>query len=121
MILTPDEAKGLAPDLANVAADLLEFQLEGIEQAIKGETNNDFSRFADETGEIQWPADVKMGVLGLLKYANSTAAAKASQGIASETISRHSVTYSQPGSAETAAGFPASLMVFLDPYRRARF
>lgn len=120
MILTLEEIKALAPDLTATDAQL-EFRLEAVEQAIKGETNNDFSRFKDSAGDIEWPADIKAGALQLMEWALGGAAEKAREGIASETISRHSVSYSAPSSAETVAGYPAHLMRFLDPYRKARF
>lgn len=117
MILTVEEIKGLIPDISD-SDQSIKFRLEGIEQAIKGETNNDFSRYRDSSGEIQWPADIKMGVVEIMRYAD---AVKGREGIASETISRHSVSYGTPTAAESVAGFPAHLMGFLDPYRRARF
>lgn len=120
MILSVEEARALAPDLSATDAQI-EFQLAAIEQAIKGETNNDFTRCADSTGDIMWPVDIRAGAVQLLEWALGGARDKARDGIASETISRHSVSYSAPTAAETAAGYPASLMRFLDPYRRARF
>ena len=42
-------------------------------------------------------------------------------GIASETISRHSVTYFSMDGDNSIMGFPKSLMGFLTPYKKARF
>lgn len=120
MILSADEVKALAPGLT-ATGEQVAFVMEAIEQAIKGETNNDFSRYRDSSGEIQWPADIKAGALQLVQWALGGASDKARDGIASETISRHSVSYTAPTSGETIAGYPAHLMGFLDPYRRARF
>lgn len=117
MIFTVEELRALAPSLSG-SDDLLRLRLEGIEQAIKGETNNDFAKYADETGAIQWPDDIKLGVLNLMQWDD---AYRAKQGLASETISRHSVTYAGNTAAESIAGFPASMFGFVDPYRRARF
>lgn len=117
MILTVEEAKGLIPALTD-SDDLIAAKLNGIEQAIKGTTNNDFKRFENEAGEIQWPADIKLGVLNLLQWDLDY---RDKVGLASETISRHSVTFAGTTDAETEAGYPKALMKFLDPYRRARF
>lgn len=120
MILTLEELKELAPDLTGTDAQLT-FQLKAAEQAIKGATNNDFNRYKGVDGEIQWPDDIKVGCIEMLRYKASESARKAAQGIASETISRHSVSYGSATAAETEAGYPYALMKFLDPYRRARF
>ena len=42
-------------------------------------------------------------------------------GVASETISRHSVSYYQFNDSEMVMGYPASLMGFLKPFVKARF
>lgn len=118
MILTTEELKGLAPSCASESDAALTLWLEGIEQAIKGETNNDFRRFAGEDGEIVWPADVKLGVVNLRKWEDDN---RDKIGVASETISRHSVSYSGLSASESRGGYPAALLGFLDPYRRARF
>lgn len=120
MIMTVEELRALAPQIT-ATDEYLTFWLEGIEKTIQGETNNGFERFKDESGEIKYPADIKLGVLKLVEYDQSQAANKARQGIASETISRHSVSFQAPTSAETIGGYPAHLMGFLKPYRKARF
>lgn len=117
MILTVEEVKGLDPEIGLTDAQLALY-LEGIEQAVKGATNNDFERYRDQHGEIAWPADIKMGALNLLRW---DADNRDRVGVASETISRHSVTYSDVSGTETEGGYPVGLMRFLDPYRRARF
>ena len=65
-------------------------------------------------------AVVVLVVTGLL-LTRGGAGEAARDGIASETISRHSVSYTAQTSAETVAGYPAHLFAFVDPYRRARF
>lgn len=121
MIFTLEELRGLAPHIT-ATDDYLTLWFEGIEKAIQGETNNTFSRFKDESGVIKYPNDIKLGVLKLLEYDQSTSAKKAREGIASETISRHSVSYSSAASGtDSIAGYPAAMMGFLDPYRKARF
>lgn len=121
MIFTLEELRGLAPSVT-ASDDYLTLWLEGIEKAIQGETNNTFERFKDEQGEIKYPSDIKLGVLKLLEYDQSASAKKAREGIASETISRHSVSYQASASGtDTIAGYPSALTGFLDPYRKARF
>ena len=66
---------------------------------------------------VQYPKAVKNGVLDLLKY-NVKMADKV--GISSESLSRHSVTYSQPQS-DSINGYPSYMMSFLNPYMKARF
>ena len=120
MILTIEELKGLAPSCAAESDTALTLWLEGVEAAIKGETNNDFARYRGESGEIEWPADIRLGVVNLRKWEDGSRA-RLSDGVASETISRHSRSYEAAQSTETVGGFPKHLMGFLDPYRRARF
>ena len=66
---------------------------------------------------VQYPIAIKLGFTKLLKY-NATMDKKA--GIASESISRHSVSYVQPDS-NSVGGYPSHLMSFLKPYMKARF
>lgn len=69
---------------------------------------------------VDYPADVKMGVIGLMKY-DLEHRKKASAGIQSETISRHSVTYKVPDASDTVKGYPQHLMGFLERHMKARF
>lgn len=75
----------------------------------------------DESGvvitKVKYPQDVKMGAVNLMKW---ELAQREKAGIASETISRHSVTYSNMDGENSVMGFPKSLMGFLKPYRKAR-
>lgn len=66
---------------------------------------------------VQYPESVKMGVIKLLQY---DAQMSDKIGIASETISRHSVSYAQP-SSDSIGGYPSHLTAFLKPYMKARF
>lgn len=68
--------------------------------------------------KVVYPMDVKMGVVNLMKW---EAAARDKVGVQSETISRHSVTYTDQTAENTAMGYPAALMGFLRPYMQARF
>lgn len=69
---------------------------------------------------VDYPADVKVGVMELMKY-DLENRKKASAGIQSETISRHSVTYKVPDASDTVQGYPQHLMGFLDRHMKARF
>lgn len=66
---------------------------------------------------IQYPYDVVMGAVNLLKWDISN---REKVGIKSETISRWSVTYYDLES-NSLLGYPSSLLGFADNYRKARF
>lgn len=66
---------------------------------------------------VKYPNAIKVGVINLIKY-NVRMDDKV--GISSESISRHSVSYSGVGS-DGIGGYPSSLMSFLKPYMKARF
>ena len=68
--------------------------------------------------KVAYPADVKMGVVNLLKWELNN---REKVGVSSETISRHSVTYFDMSKDNSIMGYPASLLGFLNPYKRARF
>lgn len=68
--------------------------------------------------KIVYPADVKDGVINLMKWEN---AMRDKVGIQSETLSRHSVTYFNQDANNQVMGYPASLMGFLKAYIKARF
>lgn len=68
--------------------------------------------------KVKYPQDVKMGAVNLIKWELTN---REKVGVASETISRHSVTYFDMGKENTSMGFPVSLLGFLKPYRKARF
>lgn len=76
----------------------------------------------DESGvvitKVKYPQDVKMGVVNLLKWEQDN---RDKVGIASESISRHSVTYFDMTGDNSTMGFPKALMGFLAPYKKARF
>lgn len=69
---------------------------------------------------VRYPPDIVAGALGLLEYEAARPAGKA--GVASESISRHSVSYDSSGSeaAGAFAGYPLRVTGFMRPYRRAR-
>ena len=95
---------------------VLEAKLQALEASIQGYTNNNFKRVLTDTGE--YPMDVKMGVVNMLKWDLEN---REKVGIQSETISRHSVTYFNMDGDNSVMGYPKSLLGFLKPYHRARF
>ena len=76
----------------------------------------------DESGvvitKVKYPQDVKMGVVNLMKWEMDN---REKVGVASESISRHSVTYFNMDGDNSIMGYPKSLMGFLRPYKKARF
>ena len=77
---------------------------------------------SDESGvvvtKVKYPMDVKMGIVNLMKWELDN---REKVGVASESISRHSVTYVDQTGENTIMGYPVALMGFLKPYRKARF
>ena len=76
----------------------------------------------DESGvvvtKVKYPQDVKMGIVNLMKWELDN---REKVGVASESISRHSVTYVDQTGDNTIMGYPVALMGFLKSYRKARF
>lgn len=67
---------------------------------------------------VKYPADVQQGVIDLIKWDLKN---RGKVGIASETISRHSVTYFSMDGDNSTNGYPKALTGFLKGYRKARF
>lgn len=68
--------------------------------------------------KVEYPADVRAGVLELVKWDVKN---RAKTGIKSETLSRYSVTYFDQDANNQVMGYPVSLLGFLKPYMKARF
>lgn len=68
--------------------------------------------------KVEYPADIKMGVINLMKWDKEN---RSKVGVQSETISRHSVTYFNMDGDNSSLGYPKSLTGFLKPYMKARF
>ena len=68
--------------------------------------------------KVEYPADVKLGIVNLLKWDFNN---RDKVGVKSETISRHSVTYFEVDHLNQVMGYPVSLLGFLEPYKKARF
>ena len=115
MIMTVDELRTFIETDETDA--VLAVRLEAAENMIKGYTNNNFNRY--RVGDsIAYPADVRLGVVNLIKWEMGN---RDKVGIQSENLSRHSVTYADMSAANTIAGYPAAMMGFLMPYMKARF
>lgn len=89
---------------------------------VSGSTITVKEELYDEGGvvitKVVYPADVKLGVANMLKWQLENGD---KVGVASETISRHSVTYFDLSGDNSSMGFPKALTGFLRPYKRARF
>lgn len=116
MILTIEELRQFVE--TDETDTVLMAWLEAFEQMIKGYTNNTFRKYKNAEGVIEWPADIRMGVVNLMKWELGS---REKVGIASESLSRHSVTYVDQTAGNMVAGYPAALMGFLRPYMCARF
>lgn len=95
---------------------VLEAKLQALEITIQRYTNNDFKRHLTADGD--YPMDIQMGAVNLLKWDLER---RDKVGVASESISRHSVTYFDMSKDNSAMGYPSALLGFLKPYKRARF
>ena len=78
--------------------------------------------------KVEYPADVKLGAVSILKWQlrNEAAAAgdKSQKDIQSETLSRHSVTYATDATESDLSadfGVPKKLVACLKFYKKARF
>lgn len=67
--------------------------------------------------KIEYPLDVQQGIIELMKWEVNN---REKVGIKSETLSRHSVTYYDMDVSQVR-GYPASLLGFLESYKKARF
>lgn len=116
MILTIDELRQhIETDKTDA---VLAVWLEALEQMVQRYTHNNFRKYRNADGVIEYPADIKMGVVNLLKWEMGS---REKVGIQSESLSRHSVTYFNMDGDNSIMGYPRSLMGFLRPYMCARF
>ena len=67
--------------------------------------------------KVEYPLDIIEGAINMLKWDTFD---RDKVGVASETISRHSVSYQQYDGSNTIDGYPAMLLGFCTPYMRAR-
>lgn len=116
MIMTVEEFRGFVQ--TDETDQMLALRLNAIERTIQGRTNNNFRKYRTADGVIEYPADIKLGAINLLKWEMEM---RDKTGVASETISRHSVTYQGRDASNMVNGYPAELMGFLKPYMKAQF
>ena len=116
MIITVEELR----QHVNTAMEdqALEDMLQALELLVQGHTNNNFRKYMREDGVIDYPADVKMGVVNLMKWEMKN---REKVGIESESLSRKSVTYYKMDKDNSAMSYPASMLGFREPYMKARF
>lgn len=115
MILTVEELRRHIQ--TNETDEVLKMWLDGIEQMMIHYTNNNFKKY-EVDGVIVYPADIKMGVVSLMKWKMNN---QDKMGVTSETLSRWTVTYAGATGDDSTSGYPDSMMGFLKPYMRARF
>lgn len=65
--------------------------------------------------KVEYPIDLIEGCVELLNY-DLNVKPNLRQGVASESISRHSVSYVQRTESNTTIGYPSELLTFLKPY-----
>jgi len=104
----------------------LELMLAGLEDLIVQYTNNKFRNRT--SGNVEYPAAVKMAVVDMMKWKLRNEALNSddtgNKPVASETISRHSVTYAQDSTdsdIDERFGVPKKYTAVLKLYERARF
>lgn len=115
MIMTVDELRRYVN--TDEEDQVLEARLQALALLIQGYTNNNFHKY-EVDGVIEYPMDIKMGVVNLMKWDMNN---RDKVGVQSESISRHSVAYYDMGTDNSVMGYPKALMGFLKPYMRARF
>lgn len=104
----------------------LQAMLEGLEAFIVKYTNNNFKNRS--TGLVDYPISVKMAVVDIMTWKLRNEALNSADNtgkpVASETISRHSVTYATDATEsdiDTSFGVPKKYTAVFDLYKRARF
>ena len=68
--------------------------------------------------KIEYPTAIIKGAVDMMKW---EATMRDKVGVASETLSRHSVTYFAQDAGNQLMGYPVTLLGFLKPYTKARF
>ena len=116
-IITPYLAVGDTVQISGSEFNNGLFVVDSVEDGIKLD-NYLFDEEDVLVTKIEYPLDVQMGVVNMLKWDLDN---RDKVGIASETISRHSVTYFNMDGDNSTIGYPKSLVGFLKQYMKARF
>jgi Phage gp6-like head-tail connector protein len=103
--MTIEEVKSLLRITTNDKDDFLSAVLPLAVEYVKEECNNSF---LDENGVEVLPGGIKMAIAKLCEHYMRES------GVQSESLSRHSVTYS-------VDGIPKDIMKLLRPYRKVKF
>lgn len=93
------------------------YTIKNIENNVITVKENLFNETHNLVTKIEYPIDLIDGAIGVLKW---DVFDKDKSNIASETISRHSVTYVQYNESNTINGYPAVLFGFCSKYMKAR-
>lgn len=122
MLMTVEELRKYV--ITEEPDELLAARLEALELTIRNYTNNTFTK----NGVVEYPADVKLAAVNILKWQLKNEAAAAGdtskKDIQSETLSRYSVTYAADASEsdiDAKFGVPKKLVAILKLYKKARF
>lgn len=122
MLMTVEELRNYLT--TEESDEMLAARLEALELTIRKYTNNTFTK----NGVVEYPMDVKLGAVNILKWQLKHEAAAAGdtskKDIQSETLSRYSVTYATDASEsdiDSKFGVPKKLVAFLKLYKKARF
>ena len=122
MLMTVEELRNYLT--TEESDEMLAARLEALELTIRKYTNNTFTK----NGVVEYPMDVKLGAVNILKWQLKHEAAAAGdtskKDIQAETLSRYSVTYATDASEsdmEAKFGVPKKLVAFLKLYKKARF
>ena len=75
---------------------------------------------ASSSTKIEYPLEVIEGAIDLLDW-ELLQKGKEQTGVASESISRHNVSYVQRTNDNTVDGYPIELFNFCNQYKKARF
>lgn len=79
--------------------------------------NTDLSDCVGTVALVRYPQDVIAGAVAMISYDIDS---EGREGVASESISRHSVSYVNLGSGNSIAGYPTHVTAFLKPYRKVK-